>query len=218
MIVSLLASLVFAKHGALMLVGGTQVTPEILKTLGELSGGKDTSIVILGQAMAKPNEALKWKVQLNDSGFGHVFLEALDRFTDEDRKKLEGRLDQSSAVWVPDGDAALFIKRFGLAWCHKVFTKFIERGGTWCGFNAGAALAGDPMFEGETSVAGIGLIDAVVDYDYYDKHRELRLRNAYFGCRAQLGIGLNPGEWMVIRDTVIEKKVGQPQVFLRESG
>ena len=79
-------------------------------------------------------------------------------------------------------------------------------------------LVGNPMLDGEKTTEGIGLIDAIVDTHYYVRHREIRLRNAFFGCRVQYGFGLDEGEWVVIRDNLIEKKVGTPQVFLRESG
>lgn len=201
-----------------MLVGGSEITPDLLDTFGKLCGGKEASILILPQTLETPSKALPIKETLNEAGFGHVFMSPWPTFTDKDRKALEDRISKAAAIWVPDGDQSLFLKRFGADWCHKAFTKFIERGGTWCGVNAGATLAGDPMFDGETTGPGIGLIDAVVDYDYYAKHREIRLRNAFFGCRVQLGIGLDNGEWLVIRDTIIEKKVGSPQVFLREAG
>lgn len=218
MITSLLALAILPKHGAFLLVGGGSSTPEMVKAFADLCGGYSGEIVVLAQVHAKPSDGEKSVKFLKQNGFTNVFLVKDEEFSDSEKVELESHLTKASGVWVPGGNQSLFIKRFGLEWCQKVFPKLINQGVNWFGTSAGAMLVGNPMLDGDKITEGIGLIDAIVDTHYFVRHREMRLRKAFFSCKVQYGFGLDEGEWIILRDNQIEKKVGSPQVFLRESG
>ena len=201
-----------------MLVGGGKTTPEMVQDFADLCGGKTSEVVILPQAHKNPEDGTSSLALLQKSGFTNVYLARNSEFSGSERDRLEAHLNHASGIWVPGGDQSLFLKRFGLDWCQRVFPKLIERGVNWFGTSAGAMVVGNPMLIDDKVIEGIGLIDAIVDTHYFVRHREMRLRNAFFGCRVQYGYGLDAGEWVVVRDNLIEKKVGKPQVFLRESG
>jgi hypothetical protein len=44
----------------------------------------------------------------------------------------------------------------------------------------------------------------------------MRLKSAFFSGTASLGIGLDEGEWIVIRNNQIEETKGSPRVLHRE--
>lgn len=201
-----------------MLVGGGSTTTEMVTSFASLCGGTTGEIVVLGQTHRKPEDGKSSVALLAKNGFTNLFLSTTESFSDSERAALEFHLNRAVGIWVPGGDQSLFIKRLGLAWCQRVFPRLIDRGVNWFGTSAGAMVVGNPMIFDATTVEGIGLIDAVVDTHYYVRHREMRLRKAFFGCRAQYGFGLDEGEYVIVRDNLIEKKVGTPQVFLRESG
>lgn len=218
MIASLFLLSILPKHGAILLVGGGKTTTEMIEAFSSLCGGKTGEIVILPQAHMNPEDGKSSSTLLQKGGFTNVYLVKNSEFSDSEKIAIEDHLNHAAGIWVPGGDQSLFLKRFGLDWCQRVFPKLIERGVNWFGTSAGAMVVGNPMLIGNKVTEGIGLIDAVVDTHYFVRHREMRLRNAFFGCRVQYGFGLDEGEWVVIRDNLIEKKVGTPQVFLRESG
>ena len=218
MIASLLALSILPKHGAFLLVGGGSTKDEMAKAFGELCGDMAGEVIVLPQVHTKPDDGESSDKFLKKNGFTNVYIVKNTEFTDTNRKDLEAHLDKAVGIWVPGGNQALFLKRFGLEWCQRVFPKFIERGGNWFGTSAGAMLVGNPMLDGQKITEGIGLIDAIVDTHYFVRHREMRLRNAFFSSHVQYGFGLDEGEWIILRDNQIEKKVGSPQVFLRESG
>ena len=199
-----------------MLVGGGPTTAAMVQDFKNLCGGTIPEVVILPQSEPNPEDGKAIVALLQKNGFTDLYMSRTSIFTESEKSELELRLSNAVAVWVPDGDPALFVKRLGLAWCQRVFPKLIEKGVNWFGCGGGAELVGNPMFDRAKTVEGIGLIDAVVDTHYYTRHHEMRLRKAFFSCRVQYGLGLDEGEWVIIRDNLIEKKVGVPQVFLRE--
>ena len=199
-----------------MLVGGPRLNKEMLDSFAELCGGKDKPVLILPQCRQDPKDGLECKTTLSDAGFTNVQVNLATETSELATVALAKSLSKGAFVVIPNGDPSLFVKRFGQKWCQRIFPTMIQRGGAWLGMNSSASLVGDPLINGEKTEPGIGLIDAVVDFDYISGHHELRLRKAYFSCRVQLGIGLDPGDWLVLRDGVVEKKVGLPQVFLRE--
>ncbi|MBS1727183.1 MAG: hypothetical protein JST51_10725 [Armatimonadetes bacterium] len=212
MLASLLLASTFVKHGAVVLVGDAIAPSAVFDSFAEQIGGRHAPVLVFEQAEAKPDAMDR---QLADAGFDRVTVVSDTTFSSDRRAEVAKMLSEARGVWVPDGDANLFLKRLGPEWCRRVFPAFIERGGAWCGLRAGAALAGDFRLDGEN---GVGVLDGIVDYDHFVGHHELRLRKTYFTTKVQLGIGLDPGEWVVVRDSVIEKKIGQPWVFLREAG
>jgi cyanophycinase len=215
-ITSLLLFSVLPKSGAFLLVGGGRTSSEMAKAFADLCGGYSGEIVVLPQVHIKPEDGEKSVKFLTKCGFTRVFLVKNAEFTDADRDALESRLTKASGIWVPGGSQALFIKRFGLEWCQRVFPKLINQGVNWFGTSAGAMMVGNPMLDGDKITEGIGLIDGIVDTHYLVRHREMRLRKAYFSCKVQYGFGLDEGEWIILRDNLIEKMVGSPQIFLRE--
>jgi cyanophycinase len=213
---SLVTFFVPPHHGACLLVGGGRTTPEMVSAFADLCRGKTGEIVVLPQCHQNPAVGNSSVSLLQKSGFANIWMAPYSTVTEADRKELEIKLDHAVGIWVPGGDQTLFIKRFGLAWCQRVFPKLIERGVNWFGTSAGAMLVGNPMLVDKSTTEGIGLIDGIVDTHYFVRHRELRLRSAFFGCRVQYGFGLDEGEWVILRDNLIERKEGSPQIFLRE--
>jgi cyanophycinase-like exopeptidase len=210
-VASLLLCRVIAKHGALLLAGGGPITTDLIKDFSDLCGGTKAKIIILPQTLSMPKGGESIFMLLQKSGFTNLYVAS-----NSEKALLEDRLNHAAGILIPDGDQALFVQRFGLAWCQRVFPKLIDQGVNWFGNGTGAMLAGDRMFYGDKIGEGLSLFDGLVDSHYFSQHHELRLRNAYFSCRLQFGFGLDVGEWVVVRDNLIEKKVGVPQVFLRE--
>lgn len=194
-------SLAFANHGALLLAGGSTLTPTILDSIRELSGSFSSPIQVLGED--SPAQGIA--ASLKKFGFTDVAV-AVDGTA----------IDKAKVLVVPELDPKRWMARFGKN--PKPFVDFVDHGGVWCALGASATLAGESAFSGDERISGLALFDGIVQIDYLKKHREMPLRNAYFQTRVQLGIGLDADEWLVLRDNVIEKKVGQPQVFLREAG
>jgi hypothetical protein len=216
MFLSLLAS-VIVRHGAIMVSNNLPVTAEQLRNFESLcSNGRKAGIVVIDVDKDEWPDRFELSELIRKSGFENTAHARFEKAEPKQLKFLEELISGSQAVIVAGHDEPSILRVFGRDWCQQIFGKFIERGGTWFGIGPGAKVLGDRMLVGDKTQPGLSLFDGIITTDYYAKHNEIPLRNAYFGSRLQLGIGLNRDEWMIFRDGLIEKKVGTPQVFLRE--
>jgi cyanophycinase-like exopeptidase len=109
----ILASLLAAKAGALMLVGGGPTTREMVKKFAELCGGWNAPIVVLGQTHKDPADASKSRDFLIKEGFSNVQLFADSDLSAERKQALSTAILNSKGIWVPGGDQRLIVTRLG---------------------------------------------------------------------------------------------------------
>jgi cyanophycinase len=212
----ILASLLALKAGAFLLVGGGNTTPEMVKKFSDLCGGWGAKIVVLGQTLGDPSSATKSRDFLIKQGFKNVELLQDKEFTLERKRELAASVLNANGIWVPGGDQRLIVERLGAEWGKNLFDKAIKNGTNWFGTSAGAMCVSDPMIRDEVAEPGFGLIDLLIDTHFVKRNREMRLKRAFFSGTASLGIGLDEGEWVVIRNNQIEETKGSPRVLHRE--
>lgn len=210
-------------QGALLLVGGGTTTKAVTEKFFELCGGKDAHIVVLPQTRQDTKRGQSSVDWLKENGATNVSIISDDQFSAERLVEVEKTLRSAKGLWVPGGDQNLFPKRFGLEWSHRVFPDLIKKGCNWFGTSAGAMVTSDPMIGGNnpdgtaTITDGLGLVDALVDTHYGERKRENRLRGAFFKLKHEIAIGLDEGDWIIVRDKKIEESFGDPRIILRES-
>lgn len=212
----ILFSSLSAKVGALMLVGGGSTTTEMAKKFAELCGGFDSKVVVLAQTREDPKRGDASVKFLKEQGFADVELFSDIEFSQERREALTKSILAAKGIWVPGGDQRLIVERIGADFGRELFTKAIKNGTNWFGTSAGAMCVSDPMIREESTERGFGLVDALIDTHYVKRNREMRLKRAFFAGNASHGIGLDEGEWVIIRENAIEEKKGTPKFFLRE--
>ena len=212
MLLSLLAT-VTIKHGAIMVSNNLPISPEALRDFAEVCvKGFKSRIVIIDVDQGERKDQVELAEQFRKSGFEDTANARFSKAEPKQLEFLEGIVGESQAIVVAGYDQKSLLRIFNRDWCQRVFGKFLERGGTWFGIGPGATIVGDRIVVGDKIQLGLSIFDGIITTDYYDRHKELSLRNAYFGSRLQLGVGLNHDEWIVFRDGII----GLPQVFLRE--
>lgn len=212
----ILASLLASKVGAFMLVGGGSTTPEMVAKFANLCGGWDSKIVVLGQTRQKPSDATSSREFLLKQGFKNVDLFDDAEFSLTRKRELASAVLNATGIWVPGGDQRLIVERLGAEWGKNLFERAIKNGTNWFGTSAGAMCVSDPMIRDEVAEPGFGLIDLLIDTHFVKRNREMRLKRAFFSGTASLGIGLDEGEWIIIRNNQIEETKGSPRVLHRE--
>ena len=212
----IVASLLALKAGAFLLVGGGSTTPEMVKKFSDLCGGWNAKIVVLGQTHGDPSSATKSREFLIKQGFKNVELFQDKEFTLQRKRELASSVLNANGIWVPGGDQRLIVERLGAEWGKNLFDKAIKNGTNWFGTSAGAMCVSDPMIRDEVAEPGFGLIDLLIDTHFVKRNREMRLKRAFFSGTASLGIGLDEGEWVIIRNNQIEETKGSPRVLHRE--
>ena len=212
----MLASLLALKAGAFLLVGGGSTTPEMVKKFSDLCGGWNAKIVVLGQTRQEPADATQSRDFLIKHGFKIVELFQDKEFTLTRKRELAASVLSAKGIWVPGGDQRLIVERLGADWGKNLFDKATKNGTNWFGTSAGAMCVSDPMIRDEVAEPGFGLIDLLIDTHFVKRNREMRLKRAFFSGTASLGIGLDEGEWVIIRNNQIEETKGSPRVLHRE--
>lgn len=200
-----------------MVSNNLPVTKDQIQEFAQLCDGKKRFVLILDFDHVEHEDRFDISYQISANGFTDFAFCRFDHAADANLvEDLEHKVNIAAGIIVAGHEPDSILKVFSRSWCQEVFSRFIKRGGTWFGIGPGATVVGDKMLVGDKTQPGLSLFDGIITTDYYSQHKEIPLRNAYFGSRLQLGIGLNQDEWMVFRDGLIEKKVGIPQVFLRE--
>ena len=74
----------------------------------------------------------------------------------------------------------------------------------------------DPMLRDDTVEPGFGLIDILIDTHFVKRNREMRMKRAFLRGTAAQSIGLDEGEWVILRDQLIEETHGKPRFMMRE--
>lgn len=215
MLVSLIAS-VFVRPGAIIVSNNLPATTEQLRDFAKLCGERQGRIVVIDcdpLLELDPNSPLE-SLRLN--GFHDLEGYRFEKEESELNPYYAEMVGRAKGIVVVGHDGANVQRLCNRDARQNIFRKFIESGGIFFGIGPGATAVGDKILIDGKTMPGLSIFDGIITTDYFAKHKELSLRKAYFGSRLQLGVGLNKDEWMIFRDGLIEKKVGSPQVFLRE--
>ncbi len=210
MLLSLLAGLA-VQHGAFVLTNGGEVTTDQADTFAKLCGGKNQPILVISMSLALGDR---------DSILASLKKQGMASVLTLDREKLldrNTRFPSVRGVVLYSGETGVTIGANERDWFQSRLNHLIEEGGTILAIGPCASVVGTTVIQGDILTPGMGLIDGIIATEYYTKHRELPLRNAFFGSKVELGLGLDRGDWVVIRDGNVEKKVGTPHFILREA-
>jgi cyanophycinase len=210
--------------GAYLLAGGGSTSKAMVAEFAQLCGGKDSKIFVLAQTREDPTKGSSSVDLLKEEGFKDVESISDKEFDESKKAVLASKFKKAKGFWVPGGDQNLLIERFGQKWLHDQIDAQIKQGASWFGTSAGAMAVSDPMIGGNLPdgnpkiVPGAGLVDILIDTHFRTRKRENRMRFAFHRGKYQMAIGLDEGEWVVIRNNQIEKKFGDPMIVLKESG
>lgn len=212
-----------ADPGKLMLAGGGDESPAMIREYIDLCGGPGAKIVVLAQTRSEPLLTGKeHPALLRSCGAQHVILFNQPFISDAERDRAEREIAHCDGIFLPGGDQELFMERWGAPWLHRVLRAALRRGVDFFGTSAGSMLMSNPMIAGWADDGhlkmrqGIGLTRWLVDTHFAERNRAARTASAFARCRYAPGyIGLNEPDWIVMQnDTVIEKN-GSPQIFPR---
>ena len=209
-LVSLVPALAFAQAGALVVVGGGGTGPEIVLKALALSGGKDAIVAVLPQSSAEPDAGGDSAKMWLDAGAREA---AVLLFTD---KGAADSLRRATLIWIPGGDQNRFMKAIGGTGLADVIRERHRAGVTVGGTSAGAAVIADAMFTGDADLKsltagatviakGLGLWpEALIDQHFLKRQRDNRLISAVLDRPSLVGVGIDEGTAVVVRQGSFE--------------
>src|SRR5207302_5541553 len=166
--------------GALMIVGGGAVTPDIRRHFVELAGGAHARIVLIPGCDPTPDGRERLLSPWRSSGIESILLlSAPNRARANDPRFCEP-LKQATGVWFGGGDQALLAERYVDTAVQACLHDLLKRNGVVGGCSAGAALLSRVMIgAGDATpveARGLDLIsNAIIDQHFLARNRLWRL-------------------------------------------
>ncbi len=190
--------------GAVMIVGGGAVTPDIRRRFVELAGGSNAHIVLIPgyDPGSDGQESLlsPWR----DSGMASVvLLNARDRSMAND-PAFCARLKEATGVWFGGGFQSYLAERYVDTAVQGCLHEVLKRNGVVGGCSAGAAILSRVMIrEGDTipvEARGFDLIaNAIIDQHFLARNRLWRLEQMVEAHPNLVGLGVDEATGLVIQ-------------------
>jgi cyanophycinase len=205
------------EHGALVIVGGGRVGPEILTRFFDLAGGRDQPLVVVptaGGAETYDQDCPCLKM-FKDFGVTNItVLHTTDRKV-ADSEEFVKPLTTAKAVWFVGGRQWHLVDSYLHTRTQREVEKVLERGGVVGGSSAGASILSSYMVRGAHEnnyimmapgyEEGFGLIKGVaIDQHMLTRNRQDDLEEVVAKHPDVLGIGLDESTAIIVRGQTFE--------------
>jgi cyanophycinase len=209
--------------GAVMVVGGGEITDPVRDRFMELAGGKKARVVVIPTASEDidPDDP--------DTSYGFWRRQAVESATLlHTRSPREANdpafikpLLTATGVWIGGGDQSRLTEAYLGTAVLKAIRGVLERGGVVAGTSAGASIMSAVMITGGEKKAelgmGFGLLPSlVVDQHFTQRNRLGRLVGAIDREPELIGVGLDESTAAVIKGSEMSV-VGEGTVYVCES-
>jgi cyanophycinase len=205
------------EHGALVIVGGGRVGPEILTRFFDLAGGRGAPLVVIPTAAGADSYPDDWPGLKMFKDFGVTNITVLHT---TDRKVADSEafvrpLTTARAVWLPGGRQWRLADSYLHTRTQREVERVLERGGVVGGSSAGASILSSYMVRGAREnnyimmapgyEEGFGLIKGVaIDQHMLTRNRQDDLEEVIAKHPDVLGIGLDESTAIVVRGQEFE--------------
>jgi cyanophycinase len=205
------------ERGALVIVGGGRVGPEILTRFFDLAGGRGAPLVVIPTANGADSYPDDWVGLKMFKDFGATNITVLHT---TDRKVADSEafvrpLTTARAVWFPGGRQWRLVDSYLHTRTQREVERVLERGGVVGGSSAGASILSSYMVRGahENNYVmmapgyeeGFGLIKGVaIDQHMLTRNRQDDLDEVIAAHPDILGIGLDESTAIIVRGQEFE--------------
>jgi len=205
------------ERGALVIVGGGRVGPEILTRFFDLAGGRDVALVVIPTAAGAESYGDDWSGLKVFKEFGITNITVLHT---TDRKVADSEafvrpITTAKAVWFPGGRQWRLVDAYLHTRTQREVERVLERGGVVGGSSAGASILGSYMVRGSKEnnyimmapgyEEGFGLIKGVaIDQHMLTRNRQDDLEEVVAQHPDVLGIGIDESTAIVVRGQQFE--------------
>ena len=205
------------EKGALVIVGGGRVGPEILTRFFDLAGGRDAPLVVIPTAAGAKSYPDDWSGLKLFKDFGVTNITVLhtsDRNV-ADSEAFVRPLTTAKAVWFVGGRQWRLVDSYLHTRTQLEVERVLERGGVVGGSSAGASILGSYMVRGAHEnnyimmapgyEEGFGLMKGVaIDQHMLTRNRQDDLEEVVAKHPEVLGIGIDESTAIVVRGQQFE--------------
>jgi cyanophycinase len=219
--------------GALVIVGGGAVGPEIVSRFVTLAGGPEARFVVIPTASG--GDALDLtrveKGFIERFGVKNVTVLHTRDPKQADTEEFAAPLKQASGVWIPGGRQWRLADAYLNTAVEREIKKLLERGGVVGGSSAGATIQGSYLVRGAAGAdgksdgdnrimmatgheVGFGLLtNSAIDQHVIARRRENDLAQVMAAHPHLLGIGIDESTAIVVRGERFEV-IGKSKVLV----
>jgi cyanophycinase len=205
------------ERGALVIVGGGRVGPEILTRFFDLAGGRDAPLVVIPTASGADSFPDDWSglKMFKDFGVTNItVLHTKDR-TVADSEAFVRPITTARAIWFVGGRQWRLVDSYLHTRTQREVERVLERGGVVGGTSAGASILSSYMVRGAHEnnyimmapgyEEGFGLIKGVaIDQHMLTRNRQDDLEEVIARHPELLGIGLDESTAIIVRGQQFE--------------
>ncbi len=204
------------EKGALVIVGGGTVTPDIWERFIRLAGGPTARIVVIPTAgedssVAKPPREFE---RLRDLGVANVTVLHTRDPKVANQESFVAPLRTATGIWFVGGRHWRITDAYLNTLAHKEFNALLNRGGVIGGTSAGATVQGSFMVRGDTKgntilvgdhTEGLGFIrNVTIDQHLLRRNRQFDLIDVIKSRPDLLGIGIDESTAIVVQKNTFE--------------
>jgi len=223
---TLFAASIGPSHGSLVIVGGGQLTPDIVQRFIQLGGGKDAPMVFVPTAEDGEPRITAANTFLAKAGVKNVtILHTRDRKV-ADSREFVAPLEAARAVWFEGGRQWRIADAYLNTRTEKELFRVLKRGGVIGGSSAGATIQGSYLVRGAVEgnsvmmapghEIGMGFLrNSAVDQHVIVRHRENDLDQVIDKHPELLGIGIDESTAIVVERSTFEV-IGKSKVFIHD--
>ncbi|CCH52830.1 cyanophycinase [Fibrisoma limi BUZ 3] len=211
------AKTVGPEKGALVIVGGGAMGPEIWGRFIELAGGQNANIVVIptaGEDSSIVSSGDRDKNRLLDFGVKQVTVLHTRDPKEANQESFVAPLKRATGVWFIGGRHWRLADSYLNTLAHKELNALLARGGVIGGTSAGATILGSFMVRGDTKGNSIMIGDHTQGLDFIhnvtiDQHvlrrnRQFDLINVIKERPELLGVGIDESTAIVVQKNTFE--------------
>lgn len=142
------------RSGALIIVGGGSVGPEIIKRFVDLAGGPNAKIVYIPTASRQQDFGLAYKGRVIqpflEQGAQQVTVVHTYDKSEADTEGFVEAINEATGVWFSGGRQWRLVDAYAGTKTEAAFQRVLDRGGVIGGSSAGATIQGSYLAQGDT--------------------------------------------------------------------
>ena len=198
------------ESGSLVIVGGGEITEEVLERFIELAGGPDSLIVVIPTASPDPVPKDPRHAQtLRQAGAKNVKILHARTPVEVGTPEFLGALRHAGGIWFCGGRQWRLVDAYAETKAHQLFHDVLRRGGVIGGSSAGATIQADYLVRGnplgnrqmmaEGYERGLGFLPGAAIDQHFSQRKRLRDMTALVEAHPQLlGIGIDESTALIV--------------------
>lgn len=206
------------EKGAVVIVGGGAISPDIWNRFIELAGGAANARIIViptaGDDSTLNASGQRTQKRLQELGVANVTLLHTRDPKQANQESFVAPIRQATAVWFEGGRHWRLADSYLNTLAHKEFNALLGRGGVIGGTSAGATIIGSFMVRGDTKgnsimvgdhTEGLAFVkNLTVDQHVLRRNRQFDLIDVIKARPELLGIGIDESTAVVVQKNAFE--------------